>query len=137
MTNIIMATLAHGDRRHTRNNYFTFRVLPNTFNYIDVSMSVLEYKWYLSTFTFQRPSNETPWSSISRARGASFPRHSFTRSLAYGLYTWFTRHNQMEAYLGTATNKLGHMSIPGRTFETNNNNKLAHLSNSRMNNSHE
>jgi hypothetical protein len=42
----------------------------------------------------------------------SFPKHSFTRSFAYGLYTWFTRHNQMDAYLGTATNKLGHMPIP-------------------------
>ena len=42
--NIIMATLAHDDRRHIRNNYFILREFPNTFNYIDVSMSVLEYK---------------------------------------------------------------------------------------------
>ncbi len=54
-----MATLAHDDRSHIRNNYFIFREFPNTFNYIDVSMSVLEYKIYLSTFTFQPPSNET------------------------------------------------------------------------------
>jgi hypothetical protein len=80
--------------------FFIFRMFPNTFNYIDVSMSVLEYKLYLSTFTFQPPSNETPWGSISCARGVSFPKHSFTRSFAYGLYTWFTRHNQMDAYLG-------------------------------------
>ena len=74
-----MATLVHDDRRHIRNKYFNFRMFPNTVNYIDVSISVLEYKWYINTFIFQRPSNETLSSSISRPRGVSFPKHSFTR----------------------------------------------------------
>jgi hypothetical protein len=43
-----------------------------------------------------------------------------------GLYTWFTRHNQMDTFSGTATKKLGPMSIPQSFFETNNNNQLAH-----------
>jgi hypothetical protein len=66
-----VATLAHDNRSHIRYNYFIFRMFPNTVNYIDVSISVLEYTWQINTFTFQRPS-----SSISRARGVSFTRHS-------------------------------------------------------------
>jgi hypothetical protein len=87
--NMAMNFLGFWQLLHTAESYYKYNMAmlahdviiisySECFQILSIISTTLYPSWYINTFIFQRPSNETPSSSISRARGVSFPKHSFT-----------------------------------------------------------